>query len=99
MALGDYMYYTFTLQDGMQGLLRALRDAQILITHSAITPPQAVIHVEADGHRGEILLTETVASDHPLARFGRIPALCVTLPPGWTRLESILPFAFLRGGG
>lgn len=99
MAL--YTYYTFTLKDGVAGLQRAFMDADVVIQHVQVNEPHAAFQIEIDGKPGEIHLEETVASDHPLARLGRVSAVQVTIPDGdgWKILESILTLAFLRGGG
>lgn len=97
--MAERTFYTFTLNDGIKGLRRALEDAHITVKQIDTHTESAVFSIENDTRWGEIVLEETVAADHPLARFGRIAAVRVTTPDDWPGLDKVLILAFLRGGG
>jgi hypothetical protein len=94
-----HTYYTFTMDDAIQGLERALRDAGVEVTQTIRKPEEALVDVRRAGVNGSFRLVEGRTKEHPLARLGPISYIAVTPPEHWNDMEPILTLAFLRGGG
>lgn len=94
-------FYLFKLEDGIQGLKRALSDANIALLGINEVPGTAWLDVSYSGHECQIHLSESITKNHPLARLGTVFSVVVTYPidEPWGLLDGVLTLGFLRGGG
>ncbi|MBT5875071.1 MAG: hypothetical protein HOH43_16755 [Candidatus Latescibacteria bacterium] len=91
----------FKLEDGLQGLKRALSDANVELLGLIKETGSASLEVSYSGQVSQIHLMESTTTDHPLALFGAVFSVIVTYPVDepWGMLDDVLTLGFLRGGG
>ena len=94
-------YFTFTLGDSINSMRRALTDAEFEIVAFSEIDQTAVFSVARNGGISEIHLAQSRTMRHPLARLTKRPVsvTSVTFDDDWPALISVIPLAFLRGGG
>ncbi|MBM3265355.1 MAG: hypothetical protein FJY97_18300 [candidate division Zixibacteria bacterium] len=93
-------YYTFTLDDSIKGIRRALTESGFGIDDFSVVEKQADFIVSMNGKTATVRLTGYRTARHPLARFGRpVSVVNVEFPDDWEALRAVIPLAFLRGGG
>lgn len=94
-------YFTFTFDDSIKSMRRALTDAEFEIVSFSEIDQTAAFSVARNGRTSEIQLAQSRTMRHPLARLTRRPisVTSVTVDDDWPELISIIPLAFLRGGG
>lgn len=93
-------YYTFTLDDGIKGMRRALTESGFTVDSFSQGDREAAFTVTLNGRTGQVQLTQYRTARHPLARFGRpVSVTHVEFPDDWEALKAVIPLAFLRGGG
>jgi hypothetical protein len=97
--VAQHTYYGFKLQDGIKGLTRALSDASIDMKLTIINVNEVIFEIEINGRKGNISLTYTTTTNHPLARLGPISVLDMTVSDNLPDIKHIFTLAFLRGGG
>ena len=93
-------YYTFTFEDSIKGLRRALTDSGFTVESFSQVDREAAFTITLNGRTGQVQLTQYRTARHPLARFGRpVSVSHVEFPDDWEALKAAIPLAFLRGGG
>ena len=94
-------FHLFTLNDGIDGMKRALAAKNITMLCVKKEQAKASFTIHWNNKKTTIILEECVSQDHPLANLGHVYSVVVTIPDDvlCDTLDLVLTMAFLRGGG
>ncbi len=94
-------FHLFTLNDGVNGMKRALAAKNITILCVKTEQEKASVTIQWNNKNTTIILEECVSQNHPLANLGQVYSVVATIPDDvlCDTLDLVLTMAFLRGGG
>ncbi len=94
-------FHLFTLNDGINGIKRALAANNITILCIKKDQSKASVTIDWNNKKTSIDLEECEARNHPLANLGHVYSVVATIPDDvlCDTLGHVITMAFLRGGG
>ena len=94
-------FHLFTLNDGIDGMKRALAGENIPVLDIIKKQTKASFAIVWNDNRTTIDLIECETPNHPLAKLGHVYSVVATISDDVVcdALDRVLTMAFLRGGG